>query len=62
MTGCGGSLGETAEGWAISPVREVVTPAADKSYLRTHKMYLDLLRSAPHQEISQNMAFWLFLP
>jgi len=27
MTGCGGSLGETAEGGAISPVGVVVTPA-----------------------------------
>jgi len=27
MTGCGGRLGETVEGGASSPVREVLTPA-----------------------------------
>ena len=62
MTGCGDSSRETDLGGAISLVREVPTPAAQIRVISEHTSVPGLLRSAPHQEILQNMAFWLFLP
>ena len=41
------------------PQESWLTPATDKSLSLNTQVYLDLLRSAPNQEISQNMAFWL---